>query len=511
MSAQVSASAAPQVQEEGVLRDVLDELDKERSKRAELEAKIKSLEVQQQEALQQNKVLTLQYEVEEYKKVITALTSSKPALASKRQMSSIPLHMLRLLEITPWDPRVHDFIFQTDTLYEWQIYAEDQWQSQLKYFPTAVRNLSIVKSMPPTTTTNKPSGASALVPALSNPVAAALSSPSTTISDNTTDPNNLLAVLAGASALQGKQRYLPLINVMTDPAVSKIYHTPDHDYPLPQQQQSQAHGNAAAGATITTWEWVDVWHPQTEHGWAYGATIQQALTALPEIMATSSNDTTHPPSPSSMLPKRLLRCRPWNRQRVLTSYPNMCEATKVYLSELASRAQRDAQNRQLSQQLNQTQHQLLQSLENLKMTRAQLMEARRLLQQVVMNRNESPSDQQQLQAQHDTELIIEFLAQSKQATGTFVSDMNGTDACADHVSSNNVSLSAVNTSNSGDTDDELKKASNSSSHHHRWSSSSSTGSADLFDWKRLGRGALMDRIKLTQHQHQQQQQQQENS
>ena len=186
----------------------------------------------------------------------------------------------------------------------------------------------------------------------------------------------------------------------------------------------------------------------------------------------------------------------------------MCDSTRAYLRQLATSAQHEAAINHVTQQLATTQIALSDTKEDLKLTRAQLVEARRLLQAVVMNRNESPSDSQQEQAAHDTELIIEFLVQSKPATGSI--ELNG-DAAAGAIADVGTSalLGAVEIARLSPTPPSLflkssgngkEGDSNAAGTKPVSSSSSSTGSGDTFDWKKLGRGALMDRIKSSQQQ-----------
>lgn len=403
-------------QEEGVLRDVLDELDKERSKRAELEAKVRALEAAQEASSSQRELLVLKYEVEGYKQIINELTASKPALLMTTRQCTIPFHIIRLLEILPWDPRAHDFIFRNDNLYEWQIHIDKEWQSQLKYFPAAIRNLPIVKAV--SAKSNDPRNLDLSIPSPFNPMARVHASSSLQsmdqVSSNATrhDPdgshhhNPLLATLAG-----GKPRFPPPLTVMTDLSVSRVYHTPNDDYPLPR-----------SSANMGTWEWIGTWEPEVrqprvgdderqENGWVYGSTIQQVTSQFKEIDGDRLRDATA--MNGNPIPRRLLRCRRWARRRVLVEYPHMCDSTGAYLRQLADRSQLAARCRVLTEQLRESQTDLTQAEEDLVMTRAQLMEARRLLQNVVMNRNEIPSESQREQTAHDTELIIEYLAQSK--------------------------------------------------------------------------------------------------
>ncbi|GKY94810.1 hypothetical protein MPSEU_000446200 [Mayamaea pseudoterrestris] len=510
----ISTPQQQHVQEEGVLRDVLDELDKERKKRAELEAKVRALEAQQEERSGKHKLLALQYQVDGYQQVIHALTESKPALsAANVRQCTIPIHILRLLEIIPWDARAHEFIFQDECLYEWQIYFEDQWQTQLRYFPAAIRNLPLVKSTTKSTiTASRSSSTSGVISTHASPMTPTRQHSLHSSSNRDAEPtlskhhhaqsdgggssdssSNLLAVLAGANSTTSKPRFTPPTIVMTDMNVSKLYHTPNDDYMLP------------ALLNGGTWEWVNVWHVGEHAKWVYGSTVQQVIAELQHAETLNTALTRHD-NPEVSPATRLLRGRRWTRRRVLVEYPNMCHATKAYLHQLASSTQRGAHCQELSQQLTNTQTTLSETRECLKIARAQLHESRRLLQHVVVNRSEAPSEQQQEQLAHETELIIEFLAQSKLAVGAMTAEDQVGEGHADDSSFNEATATSAKRPLRG----RQTHASLPGSSHHSESASvipasstSSTGSSDLFDWKRLGRGALMDRIKLSQVQQQQ--------
>eukprot|EP00429_Kryptoperidinium_foliaceum_P040692 CAMPEP_0176180144 /NCGR_PEP_ID=MMETSP0120_2-20121206/92309_1 /TAXON_ID=160619 /ORGANISM="Kryptoperidinium foliaceum, Strain CCMP 1326" /LENGTH=470 /DNA_ID=CAMNT_0017518351 /DNA_START=148 /DNA_END=1557 /DNA_ORIENTATION=+ len=148
-------------QNEGVLRDVLEELDRERSQRAELEARLRKKEQELQAALNnrslavpgkggdtptQREFLKLQAERDGYLEILNLLTQGRPAFSKQQRL---PLHVVRLLEVIPWDPRARQHIFGQETLWEWQILGADKtWQTQLRYFPTVFKTLPIVMPQP---------------------------------------------------------------------------------------------------------------------------------------------------------------------------------------------------------------------------------------------------------------------------------------------------------------------------------------------------------------------------
>ena len=176
--------------EEDLLRDVLDELDKERTKRAQAEADVRQLatdvqrlQTQLTQAQQQQKpkeqqqdesqiisrhaFVAMEAQVAGFQQIINALTLGKPAIsaAAKQQHSksrshhphprhppaTLPLHVVRLLEVLPWDPRTAEHIFGKEIIYEWQIYdahsggggggtnGNGRWHSNIRHFPSRLK------------------------------------------------------------------------------------------------------------------------------------------------------------------------------------------------------------------------------------------------------------------------------------------------------------------------------------------------------------------------------------
>ncbi|KAL3893798.1 MAG: hypothetical protein SGARI_007943, partial [Bacillariaceae sp.] len=154
-------------QEEGVLSDVLNELDRERQKRAELEAEIRILQEELQSQKRKNSKSTkasvrdytmIVTERDGYKEILDAITADRAALHAKNDEASyLPVHIVRLLEVMPWDPRVQQYVFGTEQVYEFQIYGADKkWKKELRQFPTFFKTLPIVVPSPGKTVTEAP-------------------------------------------------------------------------------------------------------------------------------------------------------------------------------------------------------------------------------------------------------------------------------------------------------------------------------------------------------------------
>jgi hypothetical protein len=111
-------------QEQGVLRDVLDELDRERSRRAELEMEVRQLNEKQERYREELAVslrkqqgieipvsmrefIAMQTERDGFKELVEALTADNDAVtvAMKSRETTLPLHVIRMLEIMPYDTR----------------------------------------------------------------------------------------------------------------------------------------------------------------------------------------------------------------------------------------------------------------------------------------------------------------------------------------------------------------------------------------------------------------------
>jgi hypothetical protein len=291
-------AAIPQksfLQEEGVLRDVLDELDRERSNRAELEAQNRVLEqeLHSQKRKTASNVNTsikdyssLKVERDGYLEVLDALTQDRPAF-SKNQ--TLPLHVVRLLEIIPWDPRARQHLFGQETVYEWQnLGANKSWQKELRYLPTFFKTLPIVIPQPGRTVGEAPTS----------------SSP-------------------------------PKQCVLTNLGVTQILNI-DKGYPLPQDGGD--------------WKWVGGWRIEKnadtdDKGWSYSNDS--------EITSDSSYYS------ELRVPKKgtkniVRRRRKWTRSRALIDYPHASAMTKQYLKLVAEKAGLDVSVEKLSGQLVET-------------------------------------------------------------------------------------------------------------------------------------------------------------
>ena len=389
--------------DEGVLSDVLDELDRERLRRAELEAEIRKLhedndalrktqQPQRQEAISSNLssgsvsqrvFIAMETQVKGFQELVDALTLGKPAISAaaaeeeailtKKKMTAVPLHrfgvseqqrdanaptkrktlplhVVRLLEVLPWDPKSKQHIFAIEEVFEWQTYQEGTWQSQLQHFPPFFKTLPLIKA--------EASNSKALIDDRFDDQNYEVNRGS----DDKKDNRNFLQFLAGADLQRKQNKY----RIFTDGRVSVIYDL-DAGYPLPSNDGG-------------VWEWVGSWRitsrtgtgsvtesldshervDSDQHGWSYVVEPRDFLIGLKDMVwdnpgIIAANDK----------PTRMFRRRRWTRQRVLVDYLSASESTKQYLKLLSENARLSLSASKISEQLIETKVMLTETEEKL--------------------------------------------------------------------------------------------------------------------------------------------------
>jgi hypothetical protein len=300
-------------QDEGVLMDVLEELDRERHKRAELEARVRVLEqevhIQRRKSSKSSKTSMREYAIvkserDGFKEILDALTQERPAFSASssssqqkhaNQPKSLPVHIVRLLEVMPWDSRAQQYVFGQEMVYEWQIYSADKkWQKELRHFPTFFKILPIV------------------VP-----------TPGKTMADEASKSQPYF----GVSVSPPKQC------VLTDLYGTTILNI-DKGYPLPEDGGE--------------WAWVGPWKVEKnndtdEQGWAYSNDT--------EIMSDPARYRGEFRVPEKGAANITKRRRKWIRPRTLIDYPYASNMTREYLKLIADRSRLDASVEKLSGQL----------------------------------------------------------------------------------------------------------------------------------------------------------------
>jgi hypothetical protein len=330
--------------DEGVLNDVLEELDRERLHRAELAATVRKLQdavsAQEEKArssistpgemISERAFLAMETQVQGYQQLVDALTLGKPAIAAAAtaeavrkpksgampQRKTLPLHVVRLLEVLPWDPKAQQYIFAVEEVFEWQIFHESAWHGHLRSFPAAFKSLPVVQA----------GGEDRIIE----------------------DGRHLLNFLAGATEVGRTQG-----RTYTDWRLTARYDL-DAGYPLP--------------ADGGVWEWVGSWrvhsgarvtgsmteamdhHEQVDcdaHGWSYVLEPRDFLLGLKDMIWDHAGTKTT----GGAIPLRPFRRRRWTRQRVLVDYLSASECTKQYLKLLAENARLSMSAAKINEQL----------------------------------------------------------------------------------------------------------------------------------------------------------------
>lgn len=370
--------------DELLIKEILSELDRERRRRAELEAKVRQLLTEQKRdkaskqlrddemIISRKHFIALQTEMEGYRRLVEVITSrGRPAVAAAMKSNlrqrimhqkqhyqqqpmpmaisttpqpqptppSLPLHVIRLLEVMPWDPRANAYAFATETMYEWQFYnlKQKQWLSEFRQSPSLFRALPTEEPKP--------------------------------------------GVNAGGSASHPPKRKLSLpffvdtmpsqSGVLTNHAITKLYDL-QKGYPLPENGGS--------------WQWVGGWrvekrvdlsydfaqnghngtsttnangnmngsrrHPRVDcddEGWSYAMDATHFLLNPTETCWDHAGTTTEG---NNVL--RLIRRRKWTRQRSLIDYPYASESTRCFLGLMAQRKTATMAANKISEQLVET-------------------------------------------------------------------------------------------------------------------------------------------------------------
>lgn len=349
-----------QQQEQGVLRDVLDELDRERTRRAELEAEVRKLKdkeknlrhtlaasAQEQESsknvhVSKRELIAMRTERDGFKELIDALTADNDAVsvAMNSREKTLPLQMVRMLEIMPYDPRAVMGAKVEEEVYEWQVYKGGKWTGLLWNFPPAFRKLPVVQ------------------------------------------PNH------GALVEDSTSRRLfpelpPKQTVLTDEKVTKIIKI-DQGFSLPNDGG--------------TWAWVSGWRVDKhvgaedewnkrqidcdEEGWSYAEAIEHFVNSPTELCWESADI-------SNDVAQRPYRRRRWTRQRVLLSYPRASQTSLHFLRILAENARLSVIVTKLTDQLVDTKHKLTEAESVIISTKEQFAKEIELMKREIKLRDET--------------------------------------------------------------------------------------------------------------------------
>jgi hypothetical protein len=353
MSMELHCAHCTALLQDDTTREILEELDRERIRRAELEAQVRDLLADKQEqqdqasrddvemmSISRKHYMAVQTELKGYRDLIDAMTKERPAIAAAVQVNtrqklalttstipktppttSLPLHVIRLLEIMPWDPRAREYAFAKEEVFEWQFYAprEKAWRTELRRSPKAFKGLPIVDST---------AGVNA-------------------VSDGSSGNRPFLAFLNQESA--------PLSScVLTNQSMTKLYNL-QKGYPLPDNGG--------------TWQWVGGWRVEKrislnqdisasdqtngrrvvdcdEEGWSYAMEASHFVLGDPSEFCWD-----HPGTGEDGNVIRPVRRRKWTRQRALVEYPHASEQTKCFLRLMAQHTYATLGANKVSEQL----------------------------------------------------------------------------------------------------------------------------------------------------------------
>ena len=589
------------VQEEDVLRDVLDELDRERSRRAELEAQLRTLmeqhdvlqtsyqaslaqqshqadtihelqkqlavaqteaaaaakqeaatqvvvekevpEPQKEEEKEEEKEVTrraywaMETQVQEYQALVNALTMGRPAIAAAAAADdptkplaqtkhsttntpsasrSLPLYVVRLLEILPWTPHAQEHVFGTEEILEWQWYdvREKQWTSQLKNFPPVLKGLPVVRPARPA---EHPKDRGLLV---------FLAGGNKQSNNNNTTNNH-----HNGSHVPSKH------GVLTNESMSHLWSIED-GYPLPDDGG--------------TWEWIGGWTIEKrvaapsssvpslkqrvdcdEQGWSYAQEAQYFQVNPTEWVW--DNPGTEPGDKGIL---RKVRRRKWTRRRVLIDYPYASEQSKEYLKLLAENARLTVTSNKISDQLVETKTALTDQEELLLRAQATAATETKALQDELLLKDEllreagidtvQGAQQQQAQQQRHrsgstgNNPLQEFMAKHEQmkGIGSKISQWVKSGRMGDGPNPQSNSPNPTNNNNNNNTAEPSGAGSTTTTSEDRTDetvsspdreSSSNKNNKDTtsrrsqspkpggFDWKKVGRGTFLDKLKGHHH------------
>jgi hypothetical protein len=489
---------------------------------------------------------------------LTSLSASAPdpAAASLTRPTMLPLHTLRLLEIIPWE--AHEHIHGADVLYEWQVMVKIDphhhpssssswtWQSQLRYFPTW-----FAKDLPVVTPegaedgkrskgrTEQPASASHQRSSLLEFLAGAGTSSS--------------AGGGGGSGTTEARTSKGIVGTtITDENLTFLYNL-EGGYPLPSEGTWEWIGGwrvvlkkrsplvtGAASAKSADHHLATTHLDCDSDGWSYASEPKHFVTA-PEMVwdspfdrRTAENggalDYHHDDlglrslstTPESVVdPVRTFRRRKWIRRRILVDYPHASERTREYLKVLADTARLSVTLDKVSNQLVETKTRLTETEAELMRVKSELLMRESELQAALSNRSNNGlgigvatshrrdgsgggislsggSTAVKSAVLGSVEGLHDILS-SKASQWVHSSTRKGSDDLssslnrpADSAGSGDIIIASSRVGEENGGMSEEHDGSSSSAQHRDELSDSQHNSR--FDWKKIGRGSLLERL-----------------
>ena len=314
------------------------------------EEEIHQLKTQQTHALRK-----LTTERDGYLTLIDALTISSStgtdaiSLSSKRAPGTLPLHIVRFLEVMPWDERCQDYISTLESVCQWQAFDTriGCWSDKRMMGVSTFKQLPLLK----------------------------LGMDDTGNSYNNGIISNAFELFAGNSS-SGNGNGSGSGTVVTNQACSHILDL-TNGFPLPHQG---------------TWEWVGNWClggvnapvrqgvvGMEEEGWTYADSLHALLPNDGNNSSSGSNSGNGNSASASSngtqdraVSTSRFRKRTWQRRRVLISYPACSQRSKQMLSMNAHNAKLTLALSKLHNQVHDMQNSLIQKDEECEQIKAKL-------------------------------------------------------------------------------------------------------------------------------------------
>jgi len=374
------------------LYEVLDEIDRERSKQAELEKQLRLLRSEAIAEEEESAMALVALEVDRdcFREIVDALTETTQAVSNAFRDSSsqhLPLHVVRMLEYMPHDPRAVQCTKAKDEVYECQFYKSGKWKQFLEDLPPSIQTLPLLQLK----------------------------------SANNDDHHSSMMMDQDESEFVGQAppKYCVLSNHSMTKRIpfdnDKIIHLPN---------------NIGGGS----WEWVSGWivdknpvwiqeiddkgaqtrrNIRDAQGWCY--VLEPKHFVNPELCSDDPLLLDDDDDSDAVATRPLLyRRRRWTRQRALRSYPYASQSTIAYLRLLAENSRLGVTRTQVSESLIDMKTKLTELEESLDSTREDLLRRRTEIQQTQQEIVETEASIQAMKKQTSKQQTLNQRDLSKQ-------------------------------------------------------------------------------------------------
>jgi len=367
----------------------------------------------------------LQQELQGLKEIVDVMTSEKPAIsaalkaAHPRQLAiqmgrtappqppqqnnpTLPLHVIRLLEVMPWEPKAQEHVFGSEEIYEWQVFnvKKQAWSMDVNHFPPYIKTMPVLESTASSEKNNI------------NPYFNVVQDHTPSLESLRQQPGlcrdrSLLMYLAGCETMGATSSSAASSASSSAGATTAAALTapPDKSI-LTDGDLSHRIGNLAHGFPLPhdggTWKWVGSWRIEKrvivyvggdrdddddndnndnsgmntprritldcdEDGWSYAMDANDFLKDHPEkycheqpgtiedrVTLEKASFLSGTKVVRHLVPLRKVRRRKWTRRRVLVDYPFASEQSKHFLRLLAENASLTVAANKISDQLVET-------------------------------------------------------------------------------------------------------------------------------------------------------------